>query len=328
MKKTVKSSFLHVQSGDRHFGMNRKGIFFTLIVIAAISLFLISYTFYRNYSDRATTHDRISSLNTFIFSIEENLERQIFISGFRSLFIMQTESVENGVYIQNVTSSLNDLFFNGSYNTKEQPIMIGATFEDIQEAINQKANKVNANIILTNPSIYITQSDPWNVDVVFTVDVNAQDQGNLVTWNKTQTYTAKVPIKDFEDPLYLIHTGGVITNKIEKTPFTDFSSGSVASNIINHTINRYYKTSNQAPSYLNRLQGSSEASEFGIESLVYIPQLSNQGITIQDKSIVDYIYFSSSFPVACRITGTPNWFKIDQAHLPQYNLTGLETNCL
>ncbi len=303
--------------------MNRKGIFFTLIVIAAISLFLISYTFYRNYSDRTTTHDRISSLNTFIFSIEENLERQIFISGFRSLFIMQIESVENGLYIQNVNNSLNELFFNGTYNSLQQPIMVGATFEDIQQDIQQKANKVNAYITLSNPSIYLTQSDPWYVDVILTVSINAQDQGNLVTWNKTQTYTSKIPIKDFEDPLYLLNTGGVITNKIEKTPFSSFS----VSNLINHTSSRYYKSSTQAPSYLNRLQGSNAASEFGIESLVYIPQLSNQGIIIQDKSIVDYIYFSSSFPVSCRITGTPNWFKIDQSHLADYNLTGLETNC-
>ena len=307
--------------------MNRKGIFFTLIVIAAISLFLISYTFYRNYSDRSTTHDRISSLNTFIFSIEENLERQIFISGFRSLFIMQIESVENGLYIQNVNNSLNELFFNGTYNSLEQPIMVGATFEDIQQDIQQKANKVNAYITLSNPSIYLTQSDPWHVDVILTVSINAQDQGNLVTWNKTQTYASKISIKDFEDPIYLLNTGGVITNKIEKTPFSSFSNGASVSNLINHTSNRYYKSNTQAPSYLNRLQGSNAASEFGIESLVYIPQLSNQGIIIQDKSIVDYIYFSSSFPISCRITGTPNWFKIDQSHLADYNLTGLETNC-
>ncbi|MEK6894092.1 MAG: hypothetical protein AABX10_01380 [Nanoarchaeota archaeon] len=307
--------------------MNRKGIFFTLIVIAAVSLFLISYTFYRNYSDRTATHDRISSLNTFIFSIEENLERQIFISGFRSLFIMQTESVENGVYIQNVNNSLNELFFNGTYNSLQQPIMIGATFDDIQEDIQQKANKVNAYITLSNPSIYITQSDPWYVDVILAVNVNAQDQGNLVTWNKTQIYTSKIPIKNFEDPVYLLNTGGVITNKIERTPFTSFSNGSSVSNLNNHTSSRYYKSSIQAPSYLNRLQGSNAASEFGIESLVYIPQLSNQGITIQDKSIVDYIYFSSSFPISCRITGTPNWFKIDLPHIADYNLTGLETNC-
>lgn len=305
--------------------MNRKGIFFTLIVIAAISLFLISYTFYRNYSDRTTTHDRISTLNTFIFSVEENLERQVFISGFRSLFIMQSESVENGIYIPNVSASLNELFFNGTYNSIEQPIMIGATFSDIKNEIQLKANKVNADVNLENPAIYLTQTDPWHVDVVFTVDLNAKDQGNLVSWNKTQTYTSKIPIKDFEDPIYLLNTGGVVTNKIEQTPFSDLSS---VQNLNNHTNSRYYKASTLAPSYLNRLQGSNAASEFGIESLVYIPQLSNQGIAIQDKSVVDYIYFSSSNPTRCRITGTANWFKLDLTHITDYNLTGLETNCI
>lgn len=305
--------------------MNKKGIFFTLIVIAAMSLFLMSYTFYRNYSDRSTIHDRISTLNTFIFSIEENLERQIFISGFRSLFVMQTESIENGIYIQNASASLNELFTNGTYNGIEQPIMVGAKFSDIESEIQLKSNKVNVNINLENPSIYLSQSDPWHVDVIFKIDLNAADQGNLVSWNKTQIYISKIPIKDFEDPLYLLSTGGVITNKIEQTPFSDLSN---IQNLNNHTSNGYYKANTQAPSYLNRLEGSNIASEFGIESLVYIPKLSNQGITIQEKSIVDHIYFSSSNPISCRITGTQNWFRLDQTHVSEYNLTGLETNCV
>ncbi len=305
--------------------LNKKGIFFTLTVIAAISLFLIGYTFYVNFGDRSTTHERINTLNTFIFSTEENLERQIFISGFRALFIMQTEAVEKGIYIPNATASFNELFFSGSFNGTTQPIMIGATFPDIKDAIQQKANKVNANINLNNPVIYITQSDPWNVDVVLKVNFDAQDQGKLVTWNKTQTYISKIPIKDFEDPLYLINTAGVITNKIEKTLFT-FNETNIA-NLNNHTTNKYYKANTQAPSYLNRLQGINNADSNGIESFVYIPQLSNQGIIIKDKTVVDYIYFSSNNPIACRITGMPSWFKIDQAHLTDYQLVGSEHSC-
>ncbi|MEK6915042.1 MAG: hypothetical protein AABW89_00690 [Nanoarchaeota archaeon] len=307
--------------------MNRKGIFFTLVVIAAISLFLGSYTFYNEYRERSSIHDRISSLNNFIFSIEENLERQIFISGFRSLFIMQTEAIERGSYIPNATDSFNELFFNGTFNAINQPIMLGATFLDIQNSVQQKANKVNTNIILSNPSISLTQTDPWHVDVIFRINLNAIDKGNLVSWNKTEIYTAKVPINDFEDPIYLLNTGGIVTNKIEKTPFTNFTINSSVTNLNNHTTNRYYKASTQAPSYLNRLQGSNVADENGIESLVYIPQLSNQGISIQDKSIVDYIYFSTNNPLSCRINGMPSWFKIDQAHLADYQLNGLENGC-
>ncbi len=307
--------------------MNRRGVFFTLVVIAAISLFLISYTFYKNYSSRDTIHDRVNTLNNFLFSVEENLERQIFISGFRSIFIMQKESIENGFYISNVSHSLNELFFNGTFNSVDQPIMLGATFSDLQVDILQKANKINADIFLSNPSIFIRQSDPWNIEVVFNVELNAQDQGNLVRWNKTQTYYSKIPIKDFEDPLYLLNTGGAISNKIIQTPFTNFTSGSSTANLNNHTSSKYYKSNPQAPSYLNRLQGSNLADENGIESFVYSPQLSNQGITPKDKSLVDYIYFSSDNPISCRITGMPSWFKVDQQHLDDYGLNGLEHSC-
>lgn len=309
--------------------MNKKGIFFTLIAISIISLFFISYTFYENFNDRSSTRDRVSTLNSFIFSIEEDIERKIFISGFRALFVMQSESVEQGSYIPNANYSLNELFFNGTFNGESfncgaiNFTMCDATFLDIQNSIQRKANKVNADIFLTNPSIYLTQSDPWYVDIVLKVNLDARDQGNLVAWNKTETYTAKVPINDFEDPLYLISTSGVITNKIEKTQFTNFTISSLSS----HVSGKYYKASSAAPSYLNRLQGSYIADPNGIESFAYIPQLSNQGITIQDKSTIDYIYFSSNNPTSCRITGMPSWFKIDQAHLADYNLTGLEHSC-
>jgi hypothetical protein len=308
--------------------MNKKGIFFTLVVIAAISLFLVSYTFYKNYAERSTTQNRVGSLNTFLFSMEENLERQIFISGFRALFIMQIESLEQGAYIQNITSSLNELFFNGTFNNKEQPTMIGATFKEIQEEIQRNANKVNALVSLNNASINLNQSDPWNVNIIFKVNIYVQDKGNLVSWNKTQhTYNSKIPINGFEDPLYLLSTGGVASNKIIKTPFTTFTNGADITNLNNHTISGYYKESNKAPSYLNRLQGIKLADENGIESLVNIPKLSNQRIPTLDKSVIDYVYFSTNIPVSCKITGMPSWFKIDQSSLTDYQLVGLEHSC-
>ena len=68
------------------------------------------------------------------------------------------------------------------------------------------------------------------------------------------------------------------------------------------------------------LKGNKEPNENGIESLVYLPDLSTQGIAVKDKSVVDYIYFSNNYPASQTIAGMPAWFKIDNNHLSTYGV--------
>ena len=123
----------------------------------------------------------------------------------------------------------------------------------------------------------------------------------------------------FKSPFFLIHSFG------KETIYEDFVQGTDVSNLLSHTENSYYIASSSAPSFLDRLEGKLEADENGIESLVYLPELSLQGIPVKDKSIVDYIYFSDSNPISYHIQGMPNWFKLDSEHLSIYQVSGLAT---
>ena len=69
--------------------MNKKAMIFTLLAIALLSLFLASYGYYSISGDRISINKRIGTMNNFVFSIEENLPRQLFISGFRIIFIFE-----------------------------------------------------------------------------------------------------------------------------------------------------------------------------------------------------------------------------------------------
>jgi len=95
---------------------NKKGIFFTMIAIALLSLFLASSTFLTLSYDRETVTSRVETMNNFVFSLEEDLDRKIFISGFRIIFLFEKRMVENGTYITNVNDSFNEAFFNGTIN--------------------------------------------------------------------------------------------------------------------------------------------------------------------------------------------------------------------
>lgn len=307
--------------------LRKKGIFFTVTILVVIALFLITYSISHKIDNRESTKTRVNSLNNFVFSIEEDLSRQLFISGFRSIFLIQERMLETGSYETNLQSSINELFYNGSLEQNSKTIMNGATFQDIQDNINTKSKKINLNITLYNPTVIISQSTPWEINFSIKTDFTAKDISNQAFWNATKIYSALIPITSFEDPIYFIETSGALTNKITKTPYNSFVNSSNITNFINHATTSYYTNSTQAPSFLDRLQGITSPNENGIESLVNLIELSSQGVSAKDKSIVDYVYFSDNNPVNCQINGAPPWIKIDQSHLVTYELTGLEYNC-
>jgi hypothetical protein len=148
---------------------NKKGMFFTIIVIVILTLFFLSYTFYSGYQERRTIQKRIETMNSFLFSVENDLERQLFISGFRILFLIEKRIVEKPGYIADVDNTFQEAFFNGTIENYTDPeidsLMTGAKFLDIENNIKSKANKINANIDLSNPILSISQNDPWNVKI-------------------------------------------------------------------------------------------------------------------------------------------------------------------
>jgi type II secretory pathway pseudopilin PulG len=285
---------------------NKRGIFFTAIALVIVSLLLISYTFFSQVNERKAIQKRIETMNNFLFSMEQDLTRQIRTSGFRIIFLMQKRIIEQGSYITNVNETFKEAFFNGTIdgttNEEIQILMEGATFSGIVNNTNNKANKINAQISLENATISIDQGDPWNVRVTLETKLSLNDQSNLASWNRTTIITAFIPIEGFEDPLYPIESNNPGTiNKINKTIYTSFDS----SNLILHAQNAFYTENTDAPSFLDRLEGKiANQNPQGIESLA-VPKLTS----ISGRSIVDHEYFSGTS--GNQVPGMPVWFIID-----------------
>jgi len=302
---------------------NKRGMVFTLLSIAIVSLFLISYGFYNITEDRKSVNDRITTMNNFVFSVEENLVRQLFISGFRMIFLLEKNIIEEGNYIVNINESFDELFYNGSLYQINEVLMDGVTFSGIVGVINEKAKESNVNVSLTNPILTISQETPWNVKFILTTNLFVTDVNNLAYWNKTLTTIAYVPITNFEDPFYIVNTNGLVFNNFNKSKNESFVQGTDVSNLLDHVTNSYYISSTSGPSFLDRLEGNNIASVNGIESLVYLPDLVTQGIPIESKSVVDYIYFSSDNPTSFGVVGMPSWFRIDDEHVDIYGVGNL-----
>ena len=302
---------------------NKKGMLFTLIAIALLSLFLISYTLLHVINTRGSVTRRIGSMNNFVSLVEQDLPRQLYASGFRVIFLFNKRITDTGNYLTDFNSTFAECFFNGTIYGEEQALMLGVRFSEIEDALNEKARNVNVFVNLSNPELWVYQEDPWRIKVVLNTDLHIEDEGNLASWDRNATFEAYIPIDSFEDPLYVVSTNGLVTNKINQTIYSDFVNGTDVSNLKDHVENSYYIASTKAPSFIDRLQGISSADENGIESLVYIPRLNSQGITPKQKTVVDYIYFSSNNPTSYQISGMPSWFRIDNEHLNDYEVQGL-----
>jgi hypothetical protein len=68
---------------------NKRGMFFTIIAIMLLSIFLISFYLYSESKENNSIKERITSINNFIFSLEKDVSRQGYISGYRALLALE-----------------------------------------------------------------------------------------------------------------------------------------------------------------------------------------------------------------------------------------------
>src|SRR3989344_4567644 len=94
----------------------KKSQMFTLIAIALLILFFVSYEVYSIINERQSIKTRISTMESFLFSIEQDLERQLYISGFRIIFLAEKQISETGAYIPSFSDFFDEAITNGTVN--------------------------------------------------------------------------------------------------------------------------------------------------------------------------------------------------------------------
>ncbi len=232
--------------------------------------------------------------------------------------------MEEGIYVSDLDASLSELFFNATLDGDHQDLMDDAIFSSVESFLSTNAQKVNANISLQDPTISMSQSDPWNIEVILDVNLIVNDKGGLASWNKTLSVVSLIPITNFDDPIYSVNTAGKVLLRINQTPYQTFVTGSDYTNLQDHFQNSLYTASTSAPNFIMRLQGNLSSSPTGIESLVNPQKLADAGISAKYKSVVDYIYFSSLNPAKYTVPAVSNLILDDQDnHLAKYNVSGV-----
>lgn len=314
--------------------LNKKAIFFTFIAILLLSALIFSFSIYSRYRLRTKTlviETRVHTMDSFIRGIDKDIMRGCFITSYRSILSMTEYVSANGIFIDDAASRFEELFLNGTINNEQQSLMSDTTFNDWITKMKSQASKINLELNFTVDSLAINQSDPWGIDVYLDVSIDIRDVTDIASWSTAKELKTVVPIEGFEDPTYAVNTYGKVLNTINRTPFTDFVIAGNTANLQQHTENSYYVAWSTAPSFLMRLEGNLNASPYGIESLIDLQKLIDQGEEVDERSVVDHIYWSDKSVISYHIDNMPGWFMMDneynadeeKTHLELYEVEGL-----
>jgi hypothetical protein len=307
--------------------LGKKGIFFTFVAILLLSTLALSFSMFARYdlSRKAlVVETRVNTMNSFMKDIDKDIERGVFISSHRSILSIVEHISSTGEFIQSAEATFKETFLNGTINGTSQSLMAETTFTEWAARMQSLGSDINLDLDFEVNDVVINHSDPWNVDVNLDVDLYAADIAGMAEWNVTKTLVIKVPIEGFEDPVYAVNTNGKVLNTINKTPYTDFVSGNDTTNLQDHTENSYYLAWSTAPSFLMRLEGNLSSSEQGIESLINLQELIDQGESADSRSAVDHIYWSNKSVTSYSIDSMPSWFMMDNENNPSEGMNHLE----
>lgn len=306
--------------------MNKKAQVFTIMSIFIIGIIAISYSLDNFVEKDKNIRTRVETANSFVFSMQEDLERQLYTAGYRAIFIAEDNISREGEYISDFENFFQGAVINGTGTKNSSVIMQGTKISDIKQNIQDSGEKMNLKINFSNVSIKVKQKDPWNVEIVMNHAYSIKDESGLASWKGNDSISSLIKITNFEDPLYSVETGGTLPRKIKKTPYKeDYVNNGNVSNLEQHIEKKYYSENNQSPSFISRFEGNFSGDENGIESFVYMPDMSSQNLEIEDKSVIDGVYFSNNDPSHYTISGLPSWVKIDENHLEKYQVENLTT---
>jgi hypothetical protein len=308
--------------------VGKRGVFFTVIAIVFLTIMYFSVSLQHRYSLREQSFiigDRVRSVDFFIDDIERDIERGAYIATFRALLGIQQHITSEGSFLNDTDATFEEVLLYGTINGTYLSVMNDTELNVWIARIQSEASRIAISFNYTVNSVRLYQIDPWTVSVDLNVTLNISDDRDTAAWTRDQIISTTVNITSFEDPLYAVYTYGRVINTIQETAVTDYTDGTNTTNLLTHIDGGYYRTSSSGPSYLMRLGGNLSNSTYGIESIVNLKRLEDALLPIEEKTSIDYLYFSNQTPTRYLINNTYNWFRLDNlsGHLARYEVENL-----
>lgn len=314
--------------------MNKKGFIFTFISVVLVSVILLAFMI--QYTSRTKvniekTNTEIETMNSFVRSLNDDyLPRALKISGNQAILALLHRMSVNDMYMTtedeggNAQNFIRNAIVDGDYDWNmglgNDPELlelmrvndIDYRINNITEEIIYLANFTGINFyfdVIQKQDIDISQSDPWNINLSIEITYGIKNKDESVLWEYTRKeIKTSIPIIYFVDPIYLVANDedpeDGINITINKTIYD------LPGEIDPHVENTNFLACNQAPSFLNRMQGITDVSPQGIESMVNVKS--------NVLSSIDYQYILGIGPQLVQIWDSG--YYIDQTHSDCYDL--------
>ncbi len=281
--------------------INNKGVFFTFIALFVIILVVAVVTTkdtYRYRERSSAIYSRVKTMNNFIQDFDEDLERELFIGGYRALISMNAYVRQIQGYVTDLDETFTEILVNGTADNGNITMSLmrqetqGADINSWVARVNEEADELNIITSVKVHEVSIQHITPWTVEVRLNATINISDVKGLASWVFDKEYKQEFSIIGFEDPLYTVETSDKVTNLVNITPNMTFIGPNNDTTILEgHLLNSYYINHTDAPSFLMRFTGNLSSSPFGIESMVNVEELFEQGLLKKNRSVIDYLYF-------------------------------------
>jgi len=300
-------------------------MFYTIIVIVILIIFFFSYEIISIKKENGATKRRVDALGSFVFSMEKDIERRFYIGMSRAFLVLVEYTIQTGNACEDINLTLNEIWQNGTLKGTPKEIMKGATLNDMTAFFEKYGKNINLNVSIKQKDFYVYQNEPWKIKAAIILEINVSDISEIAKWDSTKEFITEIQVEGLEDPLYMIKSNGLISNKIKKSEKEAFVDEMDVRGLMEHLSKMEYIHSSLAPSFLDRLQGKTTPSPYGIESLVNLEKIPKELIK-KDISVVDYMYLTENYTKSFKIKGMPSWFQLDENHLEVYNVSHLIIN--
>lgn len=334
---------------------SRKGFLFSLFVITALSLVVLSFKMRVEFMEenRAEIFEkRVEETNFFIKDMKGDIERSLYVASFRAFLGMDEYIHIEEDYIEDINKSIKELVLNGTIDGRQMNSTNSSTFNYWIESVRELAKRFRINITFNDITIDVEHASPWTLRITMSSNISVADFENIIEWNFTLSEYTIIDISEagFPDPVYFVESisnyeknkgkmdRAPLLNNIGETEYSVFWWNSTtypapnASFLADHTQRQLYKRSQYAPSFLMRLSGEfdcgspsdSECTNYGIESFVDIADSSIWDFSANGTATCapDYQFFSEG----CvgdkhRIISMDDKFYLDWNHVVDYVLT-------
>jgi len=311
--------------------MNRRGVAYTLVCV--ILLFVVASIFFAQnrrtgHESHVVVEERVRTMDNFIKNLEQDSQRAAYIAGFRTFIAMEQQVISTGDYFTDSDGTFKEIFLTGNLSGREYNVMLNSSFHQYLDRVVLEAGKNGMILIANITNVTLWQEDPWHILVNYTLDLSLTDTRGTASWDVTRKWTGKVPIFDLRDPLFTVNTLARVQRVIAKTNVSEFIDDTDNLNITTgfqyHFNQSLYYAVGRGPSVLMRFQGNLSDSPYGIESLVNVEELSDQGLVVDSSlTVVDYKYFESINRNICNIQELPSTIKLDYEDMVVYGIDTL-----